>query len=476
MARINTNVASLRAQQGLASSQQTLNNTLLRLSTGLRINSGADDPAGLIASESLRSEIAGINQAISNSQTANNVIATAEGALNEVASLLLNVKSLVVQAANSGAESPAEIAANQLEVDSAVQSITRISDTTSFAGLHLLNGNLDYITSGVHTSAITGLQISQANFGTNTEIPVQVNVISSAKTADLQFRQSATTGPVTLEIDGTAGVEVLTFTSNTAASAIAFAVNGVTDATGVTAKLINSANGASGVVFQSTDFGSKNFVSVKAQSGSFTTTDTSGNTKSRAVGADAVATINGALTVGDGLDIKLNTNTLDLGLTLSKDFGLGQTSFAITGGGALFQLGPSVASNAQVNIGIQSISATNLGDTAVGFLNDLVTGGTATLVDGKAPQASQIIDLAINQVAELRGRLGAFEQNTLNTNISSLGVALENVTASDSDIRDADFAAETANLTRAQILTQAGTSVLATANSTPQTVLTLLGR
>jgi flagellin len=474
MARINTNVASLRAQQGLASSQQTLNNTLLRLSTGLRINSGADDPAGLIASESLRSEIAGINQAISNSQTANNVIATAEGALNEVASLLLNVKSLVVQAANAGAESPAEISANQLEVDSAVQSITRISDTTSFAGLQLLNGNLDYITSGVSTSAVSGLQISQANFGANTEIPVQVNVISSAKTAALEFRLSATTGPVTLEIDGTAGVEVLTFTSGTAASAIAFAINGVTDATGVTAKLINSANAASGLVFNSTDFGSKNFVSVKAQSGSFVTTDLNGNDKSRAVGADAVATINGALTVGDGLDIKLNTNTLDLDLTLNKNFGIGQTSFAITGGGALFQLGSAVKSNAQVNIGIQSIAATNLGDSGTGFLNDLVTGGTATLVAGKSAQASQIIDLAITQIASLRGRLGAFEQNTLNTNINSLGVALENVTASDSDIRDADFASETSNLTRAQILVQAGTSVLATANSTPQSVLTLL--
>src|ERR1700733_12002201 len=241
MARINTNVASLYAQQGLANSQQAENTTLQRLSTGLRINSGADDPAGLIASEGLRSEIAGINQAINNSQTANNVIATAEGALSEVASLLLNVKSLVVQSANAGAESPAEIAANQLEVDSAVQSITRISDTTSFAGLQLLNGNLDYITSGVSNSAIGGLQISQANFGANADIPVQVNVISSAKTASLEFRQSAISGPITLEVDGTSGVEVLTFTSGTTASAIAFAINGVTDSTGVTAKLINSA-------------------------------------------------------------------------------------------------------------------------------------------------------------------------------------------------------------------------------------------
>src|SRR5207248_8312086 len=154
MARINTNVASLTAQRGLAKTQRTLNDTLQRLSTGLRINRGADDPAGLIASEGLRSEIAGINQAIDNSQRASNVISTAEGSLNEVASLLLNVKNLVVQAANSGALSSDEIAANQLQVDSAVQSITRISDTTTFAGLKLIDGSLDYITSGVHTSAV----------------------------------------------------------------------------------------------------------------------------------------------------------------------------------------------------------------------------------------------------------------------------------------------------------------------------------
>src|SRR5881394_1509343 len=154
MARINTNVSSLTAQRGLAKSQRTLSDTLQRLSTGLRINRGADDPAGLIASEGLRSEISGITQAIDNSQRASNVIATAEGALSEVASLLLNVKSLVVQAANSGALSPDEIAANQLQLDSAIQSITRISNTTTFAGLHLLNGSLDYITSGVVTSSI----------------------------------------------------------------------------------------------------------------------------------------------------------------------------------------------------------------------------------------------------------------------------------------------------------------------------------
>lgn len=475
MARINTNVASLFAQQGLANSQRSLNDTLQHLSTGLRINTGADDPAGLIASESLRSELAGINQAIDNSTQATNVIATAEGSLNEVASLLLNVKSLVVQAANAGALSPAEIQANQLQVDSAVQSITRISNTTTFAGLHLIDGSLDYLTSGVHTSALTSLQISQASFGTNATIPVQVNVLTSARQADLQFVASSNTQTVTLQITGNNGTQTLTFTSGTHASAIAYAVNTISDSTGVTAAVNNAANAASGISFESQGYGSKSFVSVTALSGTFNTTDTLGNAKSREVGRDAVATVNGALTTGDGLNLKLNTSSLDMDVTLSKSFGAGQTSFAITGGGSLFQLGPQVSSNQQVSIGIQSVAASKLGNHDVGFLSDVVTGGTSSLVSGNASAASQIIDQAILQVATLRGRLGAFEKNTLNTNVNSLNVAMENVTSSESNIRDANFAQETAALTRAQILVQAGTSVLATANSSPQSVLSLLG-
>ena len=474
MSRINTNVPSLYAQQGLAKSQQALSTTLQRLSTGLRINSGADDPAGLIASQQLKSEIAGISQAVSNSQRANNVIATAEGALNEVSSLLQSVKGLIVQAANSGAMSADEIAANQLQLDSAVQSITRISETTTFAGLHLIDGSLSYLTSGLNSTAIQSLNISQANLGSNPSMPVQVNVLTSAQQANLEFTASSIAKSVTLEVTGNNGTQTLTFTSGTAASAIAYAMNTISDSTGVTAKMNNAANAASGIVFSSTGFGSRSFVSIQAQAGTFATKDVKGNSQDRVVGRDAIATVNGALTVGDGLDLKLNTSSLDLEMTLGTTFGAGKTSFAITGGGALFQLGAQVASNQQVSIGIPSIAASKLGNGTVGHLSDVVTGGVSSLVSGNAAAASQIIEASLNQVSILRGRLGAFQQGTLNTNINTLNVALENVTSANSSIADADFAAETANLTRSQILVQAGTSVLSTANSSPQSVLSLL--
>ena len=478
MSRINTNVPSLTAQRSLAKSQTSLSDTLQRLSTGLKINRGADDPSGLIASEGLRSEISGIDQAIDNSQRASNVIATSEGALSEVANLLLNVKSMVVQAANTGALSTEEIQANQLQVDSAIESITRISNTTTFAGLRLLDGSLDYVTSGLNNTQIASLRINQANFGTNKTIPVNVDVITSAKPAELRFTASAISQTLTLEVNGNEGVDTLTFLQGTSTSSIRTAINRLHDVTGVTAEFVDGSSVASGIKFISDDYGSRSFVSVTAQGGgTFNTVDAAGNPRKRSTGQDAVATINGALTTGDGLNIKLNTQGLDVEMTLDKSFGKGASNFDITGGGSLFQLGAKVTANQQVNVGIASVAASKLGNLTDGFLNSLQSGGVAALTqEGGPAKASKIVEDAIQQVAILRGRLGAFERNTLDTNVNSLSVTMENVTSSESNIRDADFAEETSKLTRNQILTQAGTSVLAQANSAPQTVLSLLSR
>lgn len=476
MSRINTNVGALIAQTRLARSQSQLSETLQRLSTGLRINRGADDPAGLIASERLRSEMAGLGQAITNSERASNVIATAEGALNEAANLLVSVQELIVEAANTGALSEDEIAANQLQVDSAIASITRISNTTTFAGLYLLNGNMEYQTSGIDDTKIHDLHLYSVNFGTQDYIPVTVDVLASAQKAELQFRTSSLSEGVTIQVRGNEGVSELTFGSGTTASAIAFAVNTIADATGVAASYLNSTNAASGVSFHSTEYGSNAFVSIKAlQSGtSFEVVNADGIENYVDNGQDVSASVNGMLCAGNGLELSMQGLGLDLDMIVDESLGLGSTNFAITSGGAKFQLGPAVNSNQQVNIGIRSIAASSLGTTEVGYLSQIRTGEAYSLVSGHAKEASDIIQEAISQVAILRGRLGAFEKNTLDTNINSLQITLENVTSSESQIRDADFAYETSQLTRNQILVQAGTSVLGIANSTPKTVLSLL--
>jgi flagellin len=176
----------------------------------------------------------------------------------------------------------------------------------------------------------------------------------------------------------------------------------------------------------------------------------------------------------------VRTGELDVTLTLDRDFAQtttppsSQTNFLITGGGAKFQLGSEVNRQGQVHIGINAMSTAKLGNDVVGYLASLSSGGANSLVGGNTIQAQKVLTAAIRQVATLRGRLGALQKDVLETNVNSLSIALENVTASESAIRDADFAEETAAMTRAQILVQANTSVLAQANTSPQNVLALL--
>jgi flagellin len=489
MTRINTNVSSLIAQRNLAAANNDLGVRLQRLSTGLKINRGADDPAGLIVSERLRTEISGVSQAVDNIERASNVIATAEGALSEISVLLISMKSLVIESANTGAFSQEEVEANQLQIDSAIDSITRIANTTSFAGLKLLNGSLDYINQGLTASQITDLRITGVNFGTNATLPVTVEVLNSAETASLFISAadpvlgSTILSSVTFSVAGTNGVEVFEFVSGTALSSIAFGLNAVSDATGVSASITN----VSGLHLNSTSFGSDTYVSVKKldnDNTTFATADAMGGTAvNRDEGADVLALVNGNLALGDGLDVTLRTTTL--GLELSLTSGAAQTlntpyQFTITGGGATYQIGPSVNTQQQIGFGIQSVAADNLGNSIVGYLSSVKSGGTNSLVQGsdtadQARLASLTLDESIDQVSILRGRLGAFERNTLQTTLRSSQIAVENLTAAESDIRDTDFAEETASLTRAQILQQAGTSTLALANNSASSVLSLLG-
>ena len=162
MSRINSNIASITAQFNLQRTNQDLDTRLQRLATGLRINRGADDPAGLIISERLRTELEGIKQGVKNSERASNVIATTEGSLSEVSAMLNTIKALVVEAANSGAFSEEEVQANQLQIDSAIDSITRIANTSSFGGLKLLNGQLGYNLSSVVDTDIAKAKVNSA--------------------------------------------------------------------------------------------------------------------------------------------------------------------------------------------------------------------------------------------------------------------------------------------------------------------------
>src|SRR5205085_866640 len=198
----------------------------------LKINTGKDNPAGLIASENLRAEKTGITQAIDNANRASNIVGTAEGGLSEVSNLLTQLQSLVSQTANTGGLSPEEVQANQLQVDSILSTINRISQSTAFQGTKLLNGNFSYTTSGVTSTQFDNVQINSARVPDGGSINVVVQVTASAQTGIVGYTGGAISGGnVTLEVAGNTGTEQLSFASGATVSSIATAINAITTAT-----------------------------------------------------------------------------------------------------------------------------------------------------------------------------------------------------------------------------------------------------
>jgi flagellin len=581
MTRINTNVPSLVAQNRLQASNSDLNSALTRLSTGLRINSGKDDPAGLIASEALRSEITGLNKAVTNTRRAGQIITTADSAMGQINSLLNDVRGLVVEAANTGALSSEEISANQLQIDSSLEAINRIAQSTTFQGRKLLDGSLDYTSTIGAASSVADSSIQSAQLGTSGSLAVNVVVDTAASQAssnvgaagftaaaaasttvtsgadeititaastgsdfnDVQVAftndaaygdvaasavydatqrtitvtynsaaatttnsdmdaitaaigalgdfgavlagtgtnaltvpaTNATTGDsggevlnadLVFQLTGSGGAETFNFSSGTSKGQIADAISLVSDSTGVSASV------AGGILnVTSTDYGTDALVDIDVISegagGTFGTTLSA----ARATGTNIVASVNGIEAEGVANTLSINTSTLDLSLTVDAGSST-NFSFNITGGGATFQLGADVTSTQQASIGIASVSTGQLGG-ATGRLYELGSGQAKSL-SNDVSGAADVIDEVINKVTSVRGRLGAFQSTTLESNLVSLNETAANLQEAESSIRDADFAAESANLTRAQILVQSGTNVLALANQNPQNVLALL--
>jgi flagellin-like hook-associated protein FlgL len=240
--RIYTNVPSIIAQANLSNSMSALETSLQRLSTGFRINSGKDDPAGLIASEVLRSEIKGIQQGITNTERANMMIATADSAMNEISNLLNDIRGLISEAANTGAMSDAMIDANQMQVDASLEAIDRIASSTTFMGKKLLDGSMDFTTDGVDRYSIANLAINKATFGA-AENPITINlqVRQAAERAELYYNHAVAMEDITLEVKGSNGGSPFQFAKGTTVKEMAEAINLESDSTGVRAELGQSA-------------------------------------------------------------------------------------------------------------------------------------------------------------------------------------------------------------------------------------------
>jgi len=514
MSRINTNVQSLISQRVLASNNNALSGSLERLSTGLRISRAKDDPSGLIASENLRAESRSLKQALINSERADQIGNIAEGGLQEVSSLLTELQGLVTANASKAGLSSEERQAAQLSVDSILQTIDRVASSTNFQGIKLLNGNFDFRTSSV-AGGVSDFRVNAAKFA-GSSLTIDVQVTGSAQQAGLFLSTGGTnlnlnTGSsLVIEIGGSLGSRELSFASGTSLAKIREAINTFKDVTGVEATVSGT-----GIKLVSTSFGTDENLSVKVindgginatangDSGSpvrgvyrlnatnFNAASTAGvdrfsfvgaTTPVRDVGQNVGATINGIPATANGKTARINTDLLDIEVTLntvtSRTLGtVGGSSgaFTITGGGAEFQLASKADITGQIRLGIEDVNSRKLGNSTVGRLDSLSSGRSSNVVNGNLIDAQKIIAKSIQQVSQLRGRLGTFQKNVVGATIRSLGVNYENTVAAESVIRDADFAAETAQLTRSQILVSASTNILGIANQAPQSALQLLG-
>lgn len=342
------------------------------------------------------------------------------------------------------------------------------------------NGNLTVTVSNTASTSVADIITAINNQGTFTAAAAAGNTLTSfgaastSTTTNFSGGITAVTGgisqDVVFELLGKSGSEVFNVKAGTSINELITQINLVSDATGVIAAVDGS--DPDRLLLRSSAYGSEAFVDLRviteAPSGTFTTAVGAG---ARDNGSDVVAKVNGVDANGRGNTLSINTASLALSLTVATGSSA-DINFTINGGGALFQLGGDVVSNQQARVGISSVSTARLGGAA-GRLFQLGKGESASL-DSDPNLAANIIDEAITQVTSLRGRLGAFQATTLESNLASLSDTVANLTEAESSIRDADFAQESARLTRAQILVQSGTTVLGIANQSPQNVLNLL--
>jgi len=486
---INTNVASLNAQRNLSSSSASLNTSIQRLSSGLRINSAKDDAAGLAISDRMSSQIRGMNQATRNANDGVSMAQTAEGALSSSGNILQRIRELAVQSSNSS-NSASDRQALQTEVTQLGSELGRIANTTEFNGQKLLDGTMGTANFQVGANANQLISMTGSNFQTNTYGNNSVSVDG----VNIGTSSAAANG--SLSISGSLGSADITTKDTSSAKSIVADINNNTAKTGVTASAQTDVNLTMTGGSYSFNLTSDNSTAVKV-SFSIGTSGNGATDYASAVNAiNAQSAKTGVTAQYDSKEggIKL-TNTNGSDIKLGYDSGNDIKAKNYKADGTLPASGSpteatlnstTTSAVVQGRITFDSESSFSLKEgTATGFQLAGATAGTTkastlnsvadldiTTFDG-AQKAIKIADAALAKVNGQRAQYGAL-QSRFDSAISNLQSTTENLSASKSRITDTDFASETANMTRGQILQQAGTSMLAQANSLPNGVLSLL--
>ncbi|MDG5498701.1 flagellin [Marinobacter sp. BGYM27] len=498
---INTNTASLNAQRNLNSTQRDADTALQRLSSGLRINSAKDDAAGLAISERFTSQIDGLNQAIRNANDGISLAQTAEGALGESGNILQRIRELAVQSANA-TNSASDRRALQSEVNQLKQELERVATTTEFNGLKLLDGSFQAqkFQAGANENQTISVSIAGAkttDLANNTadaaNTTARVGTGSSlAAAADATAANGI--GGQDLTISSSLGNATVTIAAGDTAAEIAANINSKIETTGVEAKARTTAElfnlGGTGTVSMTISSGGEK-ATVSAQIDDVTDLSPLAREINSAAGKTGITAEvqDGRLifTQEEGKDILVEDFSTNAGTATASFKGEAEADGdAITLSGApasttdstrvsgqiTFDSSSSFAVSSSITAAAGSILDTAAADTAVGSTTEDVSSIDISTFQG-ATDALAVVDAALESISGIRADLGA-AQNRLESTIANLSTTSENLSSARSRIRDADFAAETAELARTQVLQSAGLSVLAQANARPQQVLQLL--
>ncbi|NMY91156.1 MULTISPECIES: flagellin [Pseudomonadaceae] len=478
---VNTNIASLNTQRNLQSSSNALSTSMQRLSTGSRINSAKDDAAGLQISNRLTNQINGLNQATRNANDGISLSQTAEGAMQQSTNILQRIRDLAVQSAN-GSNSDADRAALQKEVSAQQSELTRIAETTTFGGRKLLDGSFGTSSFQVGSNAYETIDVSLKNTSATAIGSYQMAPASGSAAGSVSAKVSggvaaanrfaATSGAVTVTGGGQSKKVDLTaaLSAKDAAKALDGSVQGLTATARTVFSVAVSGSASTSPISVSFKVGGRDAVTL---AGVTSTADLANqlNANSSKLGITANLDNKGNLTVssstGENVEIA-GTNPDKLTVGVQGADGKNVTTPAALGTGTSTITGyVQLDSSSQYSV---SGATTLFGQTA-GKLNSVDKVDIST-ADG-AQKAIAVIDQALNGIDSQRADLGAV-QNRFDNTISNLTNIAENATSARSRIKDTDYAAETANLSKNQVLQQAGTAILAQAKQLPQSVLSLL--
>ncbi|MDP7034750.1 MAG: flagellin [Planctomycetota bacterium] len=477
--RIHSSAQDLTPLHALRQTGSSLQNSITKLSSGLRINRAADDPSGLVISEQLRAQASGMAQAIENNQTTSNLIRTGESALQEISDLLIRIQDSILSAEG---QSDKMLEAEQRQIDSSLEAIDRIARSTRFGDRHLFNGesSFHYGTFGPFTKVnvrrahITGSRLRYFGRVDQVAAPARIQLPNNAIA-----KPTTPGGTVVIRVTGEHGSEDLQFEGKVLTNTFLDQVGRTSHWTGVTAQ--NNA-GTFRPAITSLESGSDQSIRMQILEGSFHASlqdDTIAN------GGDVVIDFSSEVqAITRGRHIRLYSQLIDADLTLSQMVPVGQSlALEILPSNFRFRFGDSDHARDQAEIGLPNLSPTHLGSTTIpsidnsgtygGFLDSLQTGGANDL-QSDPRNALHIVGESLEEVLRLRSFLGSAESDFLKPTQRSLEVAQQKALATESSIRDLDFAQETQNLVRQQILLGAGTEVLKSSNFLRSQVLELL--